>query len=310
MRSRVDFIGYPAYSLFLAAMLTCSVAWAQSTATPANKNCHPDRGLSQVSSPRVKAAQTIDVYSLDQLGTGNKVRQCLTNVRWANAMLRKGDLIVVDIRPEKEFNLYNIPGSVNMPPFAVKTRTYWKDKKILLVNDGYSYRKLDSLCADLRKSGFNQVSVLDGGVTAWRKNIAPSRNAPPGGRLETITPARLLPEAAYRHWKVLDLTEEASRLGGDEKHLEVTRIEKSIQEKIRKLSSGKPADRASGLVLVVTGDGKAYPKLARTIDKYIQVPVFYLKGGVKAYRDFLNRQLAIWNRNPGKSGKLSPCDYL
>jgi len=66
----------------------------------------------------------------------------------------KQDIILVDVRKKSEFEKFRIPGSISVPLFAVKTKTFLKAKPLVLVNEGYGYRQVEQEVAHLRDSGF------------------------------------------------------------------------------------------------------------------------------------------------------------
>ena len=43
---------------------------------------------------------------------------------------QKKDTILVDVRHSKYFRSVRIPGSINIPPYLLKTKRYLKDKKV------------------------------------------------------------------------------------------------------------------------------------------------------------------------------------
>jgi len=77
-------------------------------------------------------------------------------------------LTLVDVRSIQGFERLYIPGSVNIPLYAVKTKTYLKSAPVVLVNGGFRYAELENECRRLAERGF-QVSILDGGLPAWQR---------------------------------------------------------------------------------------------------------------------------------------------
>jgi rhodanese-related sulfurtransferase len=79
----------------------------------------------------------------------------------------KREIILIDVRNSKKFEKFRIPGSINIPLFAIKTKTFLKSKPLVLINEGYSYSQLEQECMILRNSGF-KASILDGGIYYWK----------------------------------------------------------------------------------------------------------------------------------------------
>jgi len=81
--------------------------------------------------------------------------------------LNRGEgLIFVDVRPAEYFEKLRIPGSINLPLHAIKTKAYLKQTPIVLVDAGFAYNRLSAICKSLNRKGFN-ASVLYGGLLAW-----------------------------------------------------------------------------------------------------------------------------------------------
>ena len=54
---------------------------------------------------------------------------------------------------EWAFTEAHIPGSINMPLYAVKTKTFLKSVPVVLVNEGFRYAELESECRRLAERG-------------------------------------------------------------------------------------------------------------------------------------------------------------
>lgn len=111
-------------------------------------------------------------------------------VSCAAALAEIGDeAVIVDVRPAAEFAEVSVAGAHNMPLFAVKTKTFWRERNLLLVGRAGSEQELEQECERLRKLGFAKVQYLPGGLGAWRsagralagdpRAIGESRAAPP-----------------------------------------------------------------------------------------------------------------------------------
>jgi hypothetical protein len=52
------------------------------------------------------------------------------------------DILIVDVRNQDEFKKYHIPGSPDVPLFALKAKTFLISKPIALVNNGHNLQSL------------------------------------------------------------------------------------------------------------------------------------------------------------------------
>ncbi|GAA4812693.1 hypothetical protein GCM10011365_20550 [Marinicella pacifica] len=80
---------------------------------------------------------------------------------------KKASLFMVDLRVGRNYDLYHINGSYNFPRETLLTRPQLKNKHIVLINDGIDYKRSEELLLKLKKIGFKEVIILDGGVPYW-----------------------------------------------------------------------------------------------------------------------------------------------
>ncbi|MBN2428957.1 MAG: rhodanese-like domain-containing protein [Deltaproteobacteria bacterium] len=79
---------------------------------------------------------------------------------------RDNQVVLVDVRAQKDFDRARIPGSVHVPLTFLKTKTFLKGKDLVLIGDGREWLPLEATCRDLKTRGF-RVSILAGGISAW-----------------------------------------------------------------------------------------------------------------------------------------------
>jgi rhodanese-related sulfurtransferase len=93
----------------------------------------------------------------------------------ATNLMNSEDAVVVDIRPEKEFNAGHITGALNIPATKMKenqTRLEkHKDAPIIIVcKSGVTS---GASAKDLKKAGFTKVYKLQGGIAEWQSSNLP-----------------------------------------------------------------------------------------------------------------------------------------
>ncbi len=91
----------------------------------------------------------------------------------------KEDILLVDVRNSQEFKKFHIPGSMNIPLFALKTKGSLKSKPLVLINEGRSYKDLIAEGSTLSRAGFT-VSILEGGLWQWQQKKGPIEGGPLG----------------------------------------------------------------------------------------------------------------------------------
>lgn len=85
--------------------------------------------------------------------------------------------ILIDIRKAESYKAGHIPQARNIPAedLISKTEKIAKDKPIIVVCD--TGRNAQRSVADLRKQGFTDVSVLEGGLVAWAQAGLPTKKS-------------------------------------------------------------------------------------------------------------------------------------
>jgi len=95
-------------------------------------------------------------------------------------MKNKSDFKLIDIRTEKEFSEYHIPGALNVPVPELVNQPYEKNSKIVI----YSEAGIHSVQAWylMRARGYRSVYFIVGGLDEWKSKVLfpvrPAGNAP------------------------------------------------------------------------------------------------------------------------------------
>lgn len=91
--------------------------------------------------------------------------------------INQDQAILIDIRSVESYKAHHIPQARNIPSseLSAKTGKIAKDKPIIVVCD--TGRNAQSSVSQLRKEGFTDVSVLDGGITAWAQAGLPTKKS-------------------------------------------------------------------------------------------------------------------------------------
>ena len=82
---------------------------------------------------------------------------------------QKQKIALLDVRSQEEFERLRIPGSINLPLHAIKTKFVLKSFFIVLINEGFNYAALENECRHLRELGF-KTFILNGGLAAWERH--------------------------------------------------------------------------------------------------------------------------------------------
>jgi rhodanese-related sulfurtransferase len=220
----------------------------------------------------------------------------------------KQDFILVDVRNPNEFEKFRIPSSVNIPLFALKTKTFFKSKPLVLVNEGHGYKQLTEECAILSEAGFS-VSVLDGGLYQWRRKGGPLEGDVFAQReLNEISAQTFFAAKAYENWMVIDVSK-SGKTEPDIGNKDVRRTHipfgSDSKEFISKLKSATKnhSEKEFASVIICDEKGRIYEEIERQIQIAGMQNVLYLKGGLEAYKTFEKQQISMGQEKKVRTGK-------
>lgn len=101
----------------------------------------------------------------------------LINPSQAVQQMNQRQAILIDIRSAESYKAHHIPQTRHIPAAEVveKTAKIDKDKPLIIVCD--TGRSASAPAAALRKAGFSDVSVLEGGIVAWANAGLPTKKS-------------------------------------------------------------------------------------------------------------------------------------
>lgn len=300
-------VNYLYFSVAVASMIFSTLAMAASSnaagANGAGASKLPTKATTK--KPEV-ACDTPDASknsSASQDKTYNRNRSCLVSLSALDKLRTKKDFSLVDVRSPAEYDRYRIADSINIPLHLVKTKEFLKKLSVVLVNDGRSTTELEKKCGELKQAGFDHVSVLEGGLFAWYVNKRALEGDPAAqSKLNRMTAEELFEERTASNWSVIDVS-----TPGKSKDMrrwlpaKVTAIPiKSKGDSVARITSAISQQRKQnpqGRLLLIADDDVAYDRIdARLKKSGIAPSVLRLDGGLKAYREHVTKQLAIWDQ--------------
>jgi rhodanese-related sulfurtransferase len=214
------------------------------------------------------------------------------------SMLKKRqEILFVDVRDRGAFDRFRIPGSIHIPLYALKTKPFLKDKPLVLVSEGYPNFALEQTCEGVRVAGFSKTSILHGGLRCWmQKKGAIEGDAFAAHDVSRLPPKDFFSQKDSPEWVVIALS--GSEPGSSPP---------MIPGAIALPWEGDPRKFASSLkailntkarspllsVLICNEKGEKYESIERAVQQEEIRKVFYLKGGMEAYRAFLEQQALL-----------------
>ena len=208
----------------------------------------------------------------------------------------KEDLILIDVRHAHEFEKFRIPGSINIPLFALKTKTFLKSRPLVLINEGHGYKELMDVSANLAGSGFS-ISILDGGLCEWERKGGPLEGDVFARReLNRISPRVFSAGCENENWILVDVSKRPSAetdYGALRPlHIPFTTGREGFIPALE-FSVRNHKDREFASVVICDKDGKSYEEIERQIRPAGIRNVLYLEGGAEGYKVFKAQQISM-----------------
>jgi rhodanese-related sulfurtransferase len=222
---------------------------------------------------------------------------------------QKQPITLIDIRGAREFERLKISGSINIPLYAVKTKSFLKPLSIVLIDKGFGYSKLEAEGRRLAELGF-KVSILDGGLPAWKRK---------GGQLvgdlfalddmKTVSPRVFFREKDYESLLAVDFspqrTEASSRLIPCAKHVPLLDDTDGSMLELRQLVS-KYKNKSFFSVLIFNASGKQYANAEKYLNR-MGLDAFYLQSGLDGYHKYLEGLRLSWKPRDSRVKTVSIC---
>jgi rhodanese-related sulfurtransferase len=222
----------------------------------------------------------------------------------------KQSITLVDVREKDQFEEMHISGSINIPLYALKTKTYLKSTPLILINEGYSYEPLERECAHLRKAGF-QVWILNGGLYYWKQK---------GGSLQgdhfkqedlnKVPPPIFYTEKAYEDWVIINIAlsmqSQTSSLIPKAIHIPYSTNTAEFTSRLQKTIAPLKINPLRSLIFF-NETGKGYNTIEKVIRKAGYTEVFFLKGGLAAYDRFVSNLALIKQARDNSKRTIKRC---
>lgn len=222
---------------------------------------------------------------------------------------RQDTVTVVDIRPSDQYALWSVPGSLNIPEYAVKTKSYLKSKRLVLMDDGLSNLVLESACKSLFATGFKDVSIVEGGVQRWRQLIETRRGRQAVDRMQLITPKQYLTVVNEYQWLVIALGVDPTAtksLFGRSHHLLHLESGGELSHQLDLLKQ-KKGSLQNYRLLVVSQKGNDYSMEDGKALKSQLDSIYFMEGGLEEYRNYLSMHSAMIAKVNAKPIRRNGC---
>jgi rhodanese-related sulfurtransferase len=232
---------------------------------------------------------------------------------------------LVDVREKEQFEAVSIPGSINIPLFAVKTKTFLKARPLILVNEGYAYEPLERTCAHLRNNGF-KAWILDGGLAAWKQKGGPLHGDPFQQQGLNKVPAPVFyTEKAFDNWLIVNITPSndqrvtsgqakpltkgspsAASMMPEAIHIPLAKNAAAFVSALKKAVAQRK-DNSLLLVMLFNDKGEGYEAIEQAIHEAGMSKVFFLNGGLEGYDRFVKNLSQIRQAQDNSKQTIKKC---
>lgn len=210
------------------------------------------------------------------------------------------DLVLVDVRQAESFRSLRIPGSLNIPLFALKTTSFLKEKDVILVNEGFLSSDLEAVSRSLVVGGMRSVRVLDGGIASWAAHGGALSGDPASLReIRTVSPGAFAAERGRRHLPVIvtGVSEEEARRHLPEAEFVPFGEGEGFLARLERVVPAAGGARTTTVVMVDKDGGLALRAQSLSNEQRFQqshpAVFFFLEGGLEGYQAYRERQVAL-----------------
>jgi rhodanese-related sulfurtransferase len=223
----------------------------------------------------------------------------------------KPAFIMIDTRNRQAFEKYRLPGSINIPSHAIKTKAFLKRKALVLLNEGYRYARLEKTCKELRSSGFENVRILEGGLYALRQaGVKLSGDFFSQREMNRMPPAAFFEEKNYEHYTIIDVSatrsDDSNTFIPFSTHAPFSPYPARMLDKMTELSSQNTSD-GFRCFLLFNSNGQGHDAIEKIIAEAEIKNVYFLKGGLRGYSAFIEEQSLMWKQNEKRKLKKEKC---
>jgi rhodanese-related sulfurtransferase len=205
------------------------------------------------------------------------------------------DIFLVDCRTKEDYDACHIPGSIHIPLALIKARDFLQGKQVVLIDSGQGYFLVEHECIRLRQAGIT-ASILHGGLLEWQCRYRNLTGDPAAVQnLKFINPQRLFLEKNDENWLVIDASQaETSSAAAEFTFIKHLPFSDTWLFELKQWLAESGRDEKQVSLILCNEQGIGYDALEEAMADFPLLRVFYLSGGIQAYREFCRNMLIQW----------------
>ena len=228
---------------------------------------------------------------------------CAISVEQSVIHLSNAQTVLVDVRDKTNFDRFHISGAINLKPAEVKTKSFLRGRKVILIGNGKSEHQLYGLCRHLKSSGNKNIHVIRGGIISWLAEGKPvAGRAPDLIELVQLAPADLFLE--YHAPESLTLITPAAAKLKKQFPLAINTSGEDVPV-IKEILARRSKETKKNVlpiknIVMITNKRFDKRQVVGLINAAKPIPLLIYADTEAAYLNFLQLQTAMWNRQPDK----------
>jgi rhodanese-related sulfurtransferase len=224
---------------------------------------------------------------------------CFADVHSVKTQWQQGKVLIMDVRKPEAYRQYHIPGSLNLPLHSIKHKKHFKNSTIALINKGLSYRFLLDACTQLKNGGFKQISVVKGGLKSWfESGYSLNNRKAPLKQLSEISPYEYFNASMDNNWVFIDLDQSSDQLRSLIPSARIIKLTGDFSAFDNNLQEFKRSQKNGNEItfIAINKSGNNYQFHKGLLPQYERVNAFYLSGGVTGLQHYMQKHLALLER--------------
>lgn len=244
------------------------------------------------------------------------LKSCEMDSKEVQRRLLSKSVVLVDTRSANEFESYRIPGSLNLSPFEIKSKSFLKPKHLVIVGNRANLLEMGLLCHELKQHGFKKVNFIKGGLGSWdKKLIGRDAYSIDGWMFGKITPREFVSLKSKMEWLILDVSNNDPSKNGSKfiyDGLKVIPFEIANMDSLGKVKNHMASFLNKNLYgfLIISNHGDRYSEVGKYLRKNKVNNVYFLDGGMTAYAKYFAVRKVFLARLQRGPVKLSSCSSI
>lgn len=218
-------------------------------------------------------------------------------------LIASGDAVLVDTRHKNSYAKAWIAGSINIPSAFIKTKSWLKPKKIILVDEGFGMEQQLKIAIDLNNRGFN-AKVLIAGLNGWSQQNQKINGDFFVVQNFTLTHPRLAMLERYNpEYLYIDATKKQSALTKT-----TFPNAKALNKDVAfSMAMQEIIVRNKPLVILVLTDANPHQQIRDQYSKISSVPIFFVEDGLAGITLYIRNQQALHKPRSERTKTIGAC---